>query len=358
VPDRAYAYVEHEGRVAVFVHAGTPDAGCQVPGGGVEAGESSEAAVLRETLEESGLECEIVEYLGLARRAHWDPTTQSTAETSRHFFHLRPLSSPPEFWSWHERHASDGSGPNQFDFCWLSIPDAGQRIDFGFDALLSKLDPSLALAVAADRRASALVAESYDMLADRYVAWSTASDAVNLRHRYIDRVVALGANGRCLDLGCGTGDLATAHLVAGGFEVIGLDSSKGSIERAASCHPRARFAHGDMTAFSFPIGFFDFVVAFNSVIHVPRPLHAGLFRDVRRWLRPGGWFVLNVEQDGDSGAGLTEPWIDGTSMYWSAWPSDVTVQLLTEAGLEVLTADIENQEGFLWLICRRPRTDT
>ena len=168
--DRVYGYIEHEGRVAVFSHARTPDAGWQVPGGGVEAGESLEQAVLRETREESGLECETIDYLGSMNRAHWDPERQSVAEAPRHFFHLRPKAPPPEVWSCEELHASDGSGPIQFDFCWLSVPDAAQRLDFGFGDLLVKVDASLASPTEADRRARSLVADGYDALSDRYVA--------------------------------------------------------------------------------------------------------------------------------------------------------------------------------------------
>jgi ADP-ribose pyrophosphatase YjhB (NUDIX family) len=45
----------------VFSHADDPDASLQIPGGGVEPGESLEEAVLREAPEVSGLRCEIVD---------------------------------------------------------------------------------------------------------------------------------------------------------------------------------------------------------------------------------------------------------------------------------------------------------
>lgn len=57
--EKAYGFVLREGAVGrellVFEHAGMPEAGLQVPGGTVEAGETPLQAVAREVLEESGL---------------------------------------------------------------------------------------------------------------------------------------------------------------------------------------------------------------------------------------------------------------------------------------------------------------
>ena len=59
---KAYGFVlRGEGaarELLVFEHAGLPDAGLQVPGGTVEAGETPIEAVAREVLEESGLPLE------------------------------------------------------------------------------------------------------------------------------------------------------------------------------------------------------------------------------------------------------------------------------------------------------------
>jgi hypothetical protein len=63
-PSKVYAYTTNQGRLLVFNHPLSPEAGVQVPGGTVKPGEDS-AAVLREAWEETGLSgLEIVTFLG------------------------------------------------------------------------------------------------------------------------------------------------------------------------------------------------------------------------------------------------------------------------------------------------------
>jgi SAM-dependent methyltransferase/8-oxo-dGTP pyrophosphatase MutT (NUDIX family) len=346
---RVYAYVVCDDRVAVFEHP-DDDAGVQVPGGGVEAGETLAEAVVREVREESGLDCEVVAHLGRRRRHAWYPDV-GAVDVVRHYFQLRPLGPVAEKWTWVERHSSDGSGPLEFAFRWLPVAEAAQVLDFGFGEMLG----ALGAPVTADEAVS-LVGAGYDRLATTYPAWSRSASDVNQRHILIDRALALGATGPVLDIGCGTGELATAHLVERGLGVVGIDLSPVSIARAREALPGAVFLAADVTALSLPLRAFGLVTAFNSVIHVPRRRHAALYRDVRRWLRPGGVFVVNVETDGESGEGTTEGWLDGVEMFWSGWTATEEIALVERAGLTVVEAADRAAAGtrFTWLVCRRP----
>jgi SAM-dependent methyltransferase/8-oxo-dGTP pyrophosphatase MutT (NUDIX family) len=346
---RAYGYVVHDGRVAVFDQA-DPDAGVQVPGGGVEARESPAEAAVREVREESGLECEVVADLGVTRRRGWFPDT-GPMEVARHYFHLRPVGSVVETWTWIERHASDGSGPHEFGYRWLPPAAAIDALDFGFGEMLGALGaPDAADGI------PPLVGAGYDQLTTTYPAWSRAASDVNQRHVLIDRALALGTTGPALDIGCGTGELATVRLVERGLRVVGVDVSPVSIAQARDALPGEEFLMADVTALSLPLRHFGLVTAFNSVIHIPRRRHAALFRDVRRWLRPGGVFVLNVETDGRSGEGTTEAWLDGVGMFWSGWTAAEEIALLERAGLTVVEATdrAAGAARFTWLVCRRP----
>ena len=66
--------------------------------------------------------------------------------------------------------------------------------------------------------------------------------------------------------------------------------------------------------------------------------------------------MLNVETEGGSGAGTTEPWLDGVDTFWSSWTADEEVVLLEQAGLAMVDAvdDGLAEDPFTWLICRRP----
>jgi ubiquinone/menaquinone biosynthesis C-methylase UbiE/8-oxo-dGTP pyrophosphatase MutT (NUDIX family) len=351
---RVYAYVVSDGRVAVFSHADAPDAGLQIPGGGVEDGEDLAAAVRREVLEESGLDCEVVGDLGPSTRRGWFPG-RGIVDTHRHYFHLRPTGAVRETWTWYERHASDGTGPHELRFRWLPFAEAATELDFGFGARLGRLDESVQRADAADREARRVVAEGYEQLAATYVTWSRASDLDNPRHAWIDRALAGRTVERALDLGCGTGELASAYLHERGCQVTAVDISTVSVARGAERYPDIEFIAADLTQLSL-LGSFDLVTAFYSVIHIPRRQQPALFRDVARWLVPGGRFVVNLEPSGNSGAGCTEPWLDGVPMFWSAWSNDESHRLLERAGLRVLDEERQGagDEQFLWLLCEKP----
>ena len=86
---KTYAYLVRRRHLApevlVFRHRDFPEAGVQVPGGTVEAGETLETAVVREVFEESGLrDLRIVRYLGALEYY----AAEREERQLRHFFEL------------------------------------------------------------------------------------------------------------------------------------------------------------------------------------------------------------------------------------------------------------------------------
>lgn len=108
---------------------------------------------------------------------------------------------------------------------------------------------------------------------------------------------ARGGAFRLLDIGCGTGELA-ATLAHSDWpvEVVGLDYAPAMCVKAsrkaveAQLDHKARFVAGDSEFLPFAGGSFDFVTCSNSFHHYPN--QAGVVREARRLLRPGGRFVL------------------------------------------------------------------
>lgn len=95
-----------------------------------------------------------------------------------------------------------------------------------------------------------------------------------------------------LDVGCGTGVLAS-RLAAAGFEVTGVDPSEGMLEVLKERDPALRAVHGSATALPFADGEFDLTLCV-AVMH-----HIASAEEVRRSLgemvrvtRPGGKILV------------------------------------------------------------------
>ena len=119
----------------------------------------------------------------------------------------------------------------------------------------------------------------------------------------------LKAGDRCLDLGCGSGELTSrvAELAAPG-EVLGVDFDADviavAIERArhAAATHTPRFVVADVTALPDGLGPFDLISARFLLSHLRDPL--GALREMWSLLAPGG--VVAIE-DSDADAISSEP---------------------------------------------------
>jgi 8-oxo-dGTP pyrophosphatase MutT (NUDIX family) len=137
--EKVYAYVTCGDYLLVFEHTHFPEAGIQVPGGTIEEGESIEEAVLREAIEETGLEqLSIQSYLGISE---FDlAEVGDTGIHQRHFFHLQYSGSVQARWRHFEKNPSDGyPEPIEFEFYWVRFPDEVPDLIAGQGAFLSKL---------------------------------------------------------------------------------------------------------------------------------------------------------------------------------------------------------------------------
>jgi SAM-dependent methyltransferase len=145
----------------------------------------------------------------------------------------------------------------------------------------------------------------------------------------------LPVGSKVLDLGCGTG-VPASRLLSAKFDVTGVDLSDVMVRRARRLVPGANFLRADLAAVQFDEGGFAAVIALYSIIHVPLAEQRSLFRSVRRWLRPGGWFLAVL------GHGAVEGWEGGwlgseVPMYWSHTDARTYRRWLTSAGFEILS---------------------
>lgn len=98
----------------LFNHPDCEDAPLQIPGGGIETGESAEDALYREICEESGLtNLLLIRKLGVSERCWLD----TGATSRRHYFLLEALNTTPDTWS----HIVHGTGLDTgmcFSYFW------------------------------------------------------------------------------------------------------------------------------------------------------------------------------------------------------------------------------------------------
>ena len=202
-----------------------------------------------------------------------------------------------------------------------------------------------------------MVADGYDRIADRYLAWSPLRPSA-ARLRALDIADALIPRGaEVLELGCGAGVPMSARLAAG-RTLVGVDISAEQVRRARRNVPGATFLQGDMTTLERPTASLDAVVAFYSLTHVPRDEHAALFVRIRAWLRPGGVFIASLGVEDDPGT-VERGWL-GVDMYFSQWSARVGRRLVEAAGFEIELAEVlrepedRHDARFLWIVARTP----
>jgi 8-oxo-dGTP pyrophosphatase MutT (NUDIX family) len=115
-----YVTRERDGRVEllVFDQVGDPEAGTQVPAGGIDPGEAYARAAIREVGEETGLtEVEVVGRLCESDRPH--PVTGAARLTT--YVHLRARDLTPDRWI----HVVSGVGADtamRFECRWEPLP--------------------------------------------------------------------------------------------------------------------------------------------------------------------------------------------------------------------------------------------
>jgi SAM-dependent methyltransferase len=202
-----------------------------------------------------------------------------------------------------------------------------------------------------------IVRQGYDAIVREHAKW-TQQVRREERERYtglLRQRVPEGA--RVLELGCGTG-LPTTRALAEHYAVTAVDLSAGQLDLARQNVPRASFVQADMARLGLAPARFDAVVAFYSLIHVPRGEQPALLRQITAWLRAGGWFVASVGVHDDE-VGYEEDWL-GVPMYWSSYDAATNRRLVAEAGLHLVQASEETAAEFgqpvtfLWLVAQKP----
>jgi SAM-dependent methyltransferase len=202
---------------------------------------------------------------------------------------------------------------------------------------------------------------SYDRAADEYVRRIYDE----LQHKPVDRQLldrfAAGVRnaGLACDMGCGPGHVAR-YLHERGVQVCGIDLSPAMVERARRLNPGIDFQQGDMLALDAKDDAFAGIVAFYSLIHIPRGDVVRALRELRRVLRPGGVLLLAVHI-GDEVVHLDEWWGQLVSVDFWFFRSEELAGYLRSAGFDVedvverdAYAEVEHQSRRAYVFARKP----
>jgi SAM-dependent methyltransferase len=202
---------------------------------------------------------------------------------------------------------------------------------------------------------------SYDRVADEYVRRIFDE----LQHKPLDRqlldrfAARVRDVGLVCDMGCGPGHIAR-YLHEQGVQVCGVDLSGEIVERARRLTPGIEFRQGDMMALAAPDRAWAGIVAFYSIIHIPRADLAQALDELRRVLRPRGLLLLSFHI-GDDTIHLDEWWGHKVCIDFFFFRSAEIAGYLTSAGFEIeeiIERDpyphVEHQSRRAYIFARRP----
>jgi SAM-dependent methyltransferase len=211
-----------------------------------------------------------------------------------------------------------------------------------------------------NEKARLLVQRGYDQMADTYLDWTLTKSTPRLA--YLEKMLSkmqAPSNADVLELGCGAGVPGTQLLSSRCRKVIANDISRAQIELAKSRigGTNVDFNQEDMTKLEFEPASFDAVVAFYSIIHLPRGEQAILFQKMYSWLRHGGYMLCNLAVHDNPGR-TAEDWL-GSQMYWSSFDVETNLKLLRDAGFAIDVQEIleDDEDGklvpFVWILAEK-----
>ena len=147
----------------------------------------------------------------------------------------------------------------------------------------------------------------YDLISDWYRG--DRSGSIGVREA-LSAVASLARGSRILDLGCGNGRPITDALVNAGYHVVGLDTSRGMLERFRLNLPKTPAVRADSRACPFGDNVFDAAVSWGMLFHLEPRDQATTFAAVSRVLKPGAPFLFTAAEIPEVPA--DDPGITGT----------------------------------------------
>jgi SAM-dependent methyltransferase len=203
--------------------------------------------------------------------------------------------------------------------------------------------------------------QSYDEVAEEYVE----RIADELAHKPLDCellaqfAARAGELGPVCDLGCGPGHVAR-YLHDCGADVFGIDLSPRMVEQARRLNPDIEFRQGNMLALDLADQSLGGIVAFYSLIHIPREKLIAALLELNRVLRPRGLLLLAFHI-GQETLHLDQWWGKQVSVDFFFFERDEMAGWLKAAGFEIAMSlerppyeDFEHPSRRAYFLARKP----
>lgn len=184
------------------------------------------------------------------------------------------------------------------------------------------------------------VKAGYNIAAKNYS--SDFRDQFKNHRQLVGLIKVLKPNSTILDVGCGAGKPIDDYLISNGMKVIGIDISEAQIELARSNVPEATYEVKDMSELHDSEYQVDAVVSFYAIFHTPREKHINLLKKFRSFLKPGGHLLITMGASDWEGK---EDNFCGAEMYWSHYGAEKNIELISEAGFEIVKSEIDHSGG-------------
>ncbi len=196
-----------------------------------------------------------------------------------------------------------------------------------------------------------IVKEGYNKIAEKYYQ---DRDLFKNKKEIENFIEQLPDDAVVLDIGCGGGVPVLKLLVEKGYSTKGIDFSKGMLELAKKNLPEAELILGDIMKTDFESESLDGIISTYAIIHIHRSHHPALYLKIHKWLKQGGVMLASTARDECDEDYSTNDYY-GAHMVWSHPPARESLQMIRNAGFEIL---FERQvttgdETHLWILAKK-----
>jgi SAM-dependent methyltransferase len=192
-----------------------------------------------------------------------------------------------------------------------------------------------------------ILGKKYDNIAQW---WHTQHHGSHYGIAQLERALGFRADGgKALDVGCGAGGRLIRILENKNYSVQGLDVSAEMIKIARQNHPQQRFIHTDINEWESS-DTFDFIVAWDSLFHLPFHMHTPVLKKLCGKLNPQGVLIYSF---GDDYGEHTDQWHNDT-FYYSSIGIQENCQLMLSMGLSIMHLELDQfPENHVYGIAQR-----